>query len=103
MKSGDDMTRRALAEGPATAFPLGTVIRQIVDGLLRGLCRGQFLCSTCLVKVTRDHLDHNYATRDIAQAMEDIFSVPGPFGRAPTTTCAACARRMIPCLGMPAP
>ena len=86
MKSGDAMTRRALAEEPATAFPLGAVIRRIVDGLLRGLCQGQFLCSTCLVKVTRDHLDQDYSTRDIAQAMENIFSVPGPFERAPTTT-----------------
>jgi hypothetical protein len=74
-----------------------------VDGLLRGHCRGKFLCARCLVKLTRDHLDKSYSTREIAQVMDGIFSAPGLIGHVPTSTCAACASETMPCLGVSVP
>jgi len=88
---------------PATTFTLGDFVRRIVDGLLRGHCRGKFLCSRCLVKLAKDHVDKSFSTRDIAQVMEDIFSAPGLIGHMPTSTCAACARTTMPCLGVSIP
>lgn len=82
------------------AFGLEAVVRRIVDGLLRGYCLDKFLCSRCLVKLTTDHLDKSYSTGEIEQAMQDIFTAPGLFGRVPTSTCAACATRTTPCLGV---
>ena len=88
---------------PATTFTLGGAVRRIVDGLLRGHCRGNFLCLRCLVKLTKDHLDQSYTTREITQVIEGIFSAPGLIGHVPTSTCAACARKTMPCLGVPTP
>ena len=38
---------------PAVALSVGDSVRRVVDGLLRGACWGKFLCSRCLVKLTR--------------------------------------------------
>ena len=88
---------------PAVILAVGDFVRRVVDGLLRGDCRGKFLCSRCLVKLTRDHLDKSYTTREIARVMDGIFSAPGRIMQVPTSTCAACARNTMPCLGVPIP
>jgi hypothetical protein len=85
----------------ATIFTVGDFIRRVVDSLLRGDCRGKFLCSRCLVKLTKDHLDRSYTTREVVEVMEEIFMAPGPLTHAPASTCAACARKKVPCLGAP--
>jgi len=78
-------------------------VRRVVDGLLRGDCRGRFVCSGCLVKLTRDHLDKSYATSEIVRMMDDIFNAPSPIAHAPASICALCARTNMPCLGVPLP
>ncbi len=87
----------------APVFTVGDFVRRVVDNLLRGDCRGKFLCSRCLVKLTRDHLDKSYTTREIGQVMIGIFSASGPIMRVLTSTCAVCARKAVPCLGVPSP
>jgi len=84
-----------------TVFTVGDFIRRVVDSLLRGDCRGKFLCSRCLVKLTKDHLDRSYTTREVVEVMEEIFVAPGPLTHAPAFTCAACARKKVACLGAP--
>ncbi|MGH7383696.1 MAG: hypothetical protein ACREKG_00855 [Candidatus Rokuibacteriota bacterium] len=88
---------------PAAFSTVGDLVRRVVDGLLRGDCRGRFLCSGCLVKLTKDHLDKSYTTREIAQVMDDIFRAPGSFLHVPTSVCAACASKPVRCLGVPVP
>lgn len=78
-------------------------VRRVVDGLLRGDCRGRFVCSGCLVKLIRDHLDKSYATSEIGRMMDVIFNAPSPIAHAPASTCALCARTNMPCLGVPLP
>ena len=39
---------------PAEILSVGDFVRRVVDTLLRGECRGRFLCARCLVKPTRD-------------------------------------------------
>jgi ferredoxin len=86
---------------PAAIQSVGEFVRRVVDSLLRGECRGRFLCARCLVKLTRDHLDRSYTTRDVARAMDDVFRAPGRITHALTSTCVACASRTMPCLGVP--
>jgi hypothetical protein len=87
----------------ATIFTVGDFIRRVVDSLLRGDCRGKVLCSRCLVKLTKKgHLDRSYTTREVVEVMEEIFVAPGPLTHDPASTCAACARKRVPCLGAPA-
>ena len=86
-----------------TIYTVGDFVRRVVDSLLRGDCRGKVLCSRCLVKLTRDHLDKSYTTREIMQVMDDIFSAPGPAMQVATSPCAVCARKKIACLGVPVP
>ena len=62
---------------PAAIASVAEFVRRVVDGLLRGECRGRFLCARCLVTLTRDHLDRSYTAREIARAMEDVFRAPG--------------------------
>jgi len=81
-----------------TVFTVGDFIRRVVDSLLRGDCRGKFLCSRCLVKLTKDHLDRSYTTREVVEVMEEIFVAPAPLTHAPASTCASCARKKVPCL-----
>jgi ferredoxin len=88
---------------PAAIFSVGDFVRRVVDSLLRGECRGRFLCARCLVKLTRDHLDRRYPTSDVARAMDDVFRAPGRITRALTSTCVACAGRAVPCLGVATP
>jgi len=68
---------------PSTVYTAGDFIRRVVESLLRGECRGQFLCARCLVKLTKDNLDRSYAKPDVARAMEDIFSNPGALIQGP--------------------
>jgi hypothetical protein len=89
-------------EQQVTIRNMGASVRRVVDGLLRGGGRGKFLCSRCLVTLTKDHLDKRYATREIVLMMEDIFSAPGPILHVPVSTCVACTRENMPCLGVPA-
>ncbi len=49
---------------PSTVYTVGDFIRRVVDSLLHGECRGQFLCARCLVKLTKDNLDRSYAKPD---------------------------------------
>jgi hypothetical protein len=84
---------------PATVYTVGDFIRRVVDSLLHGECRGQFLCARCLVKLSKDNLDRSYAKPDIARVMDDIFATPGPLTLAPASTCALCARKKVSCLG----
>ena len=84
---------------PDTVYTAGDFIRRVVDSLLHGECRGQFLCARCLVKLTKDNLDRSYAKPDIARVMDDIFATPGSLTLAPATTCARCARKKVSCLG----
>jgi hypothetical protein len=85
----------------ATIFTVGDFIRRVVDSLLRGDCRGKFLCARCLVKLTKGHLDRSYTTREVVEVMDEIFSAPGALAHAPASTCAACGRKKVPCLGAP--
>lgn len=80
----------------ATIFTVGDFIRRVVDSLLRGDCRGKFLCARCLVKLTKGHLDRSYTTREVVGVMD--FLAPAPLTHAPASTCAACARKKVPCL-----
>jgi hypothetical protein len=84
---------------PTTVYTVGDFIRRVVDSLLHGECRGQFLCARCLVKLTKDHLDRSYAKPDVARVMDDIFAAPGSLTLAPASTCALCARKKVSCLG----
>ena len=87
----------------ATMSTVEDHVRRVVDSLLRDGCQGRFLCSRCLVKLTRDHLHESYPTRELAQMIADIFGAPGSITRAPTSTCAACSGSTMPCLGVPIP
>lgn len=83
----------------ATIFTVADFVRRVVDSLLRGDCRGKVLCARCLVKLTKAHLDRSYTTREVVEVMEEIFVAPAPLTPAPASTCAACARKKVPCLG----
>jgi hypothetical protein len=87
--------------GQETVYTISDFVRRVVDSLLRGDCRGQFLCSRCLIKLAKDNLDKSYVKADIARVMEDIFNAPGPITHAPASTCALCAKKKTPCLGVP--
>ena len=88
---------------PATILSVGDFVRRVVDSLLRGECRGAFLCARCLVKLTRDHLDRRYTTREVVRAMDDVFRAPGRITHAAVSTCVACASSTRPCLGVTGP
>jgi hypothetical protein len=94
-RDGDSMHQQA------TVYTVSDFVRRVVDSLLRGDCRGQFLCSRCLVKLAKDNLDKSYAKPDVMRVMDDIFNTPGPITHAPRSTCGLCARKKIPCLGVP--
>lgn len=84
-----------------TVYTVSDFVRRVVDSLLRGDCRGQFLCSRCLVKLAKNNLDRSYVKADIARVMDDIFNAPGPITHAPVSTCGLCAKKKTPCLGVP--
>jgi len=87
--------------GQETVYTISDFVRRVVDSLLRGDCRGQFLCSRCLIKLAKDNLDKSYVKAEIARVMDDIFNTPGPITHVPASTCALCARKKTPCLGVP--
>jgi len=87
----------------STVYTAGDFIRRVVDSLLRGECRGQFLCARCLVKLTKDNLDRSYMKPDIARVMDEIFATPGALTLVSSSLCALCARKKVPCLGAAAP
>jgi len=87
----------------ATMATVGDHVRRVVNSLLRDGCQGKFLCSRCLVKLTRDHMHKHYPAREIAQMIDDVFGAPGSITHARMSTCAACAETTIPCLGIPLP
>jgi hypothetical protein len=83
-------------------FAIGDFIRRVVESLLHGGGRGRFLCARCLVKLAKNHLDKSYTTREVAQAMEDVFSAAGPVMHVMASSiCAVCARKGVACLGVP--
>ena len=84
-----------------TVYTVGDFVRRVVESLLRGECRGMFLCARCLVKLTKDHLDRSYEKPTVVRVMDEIFGAPGPIAHAPASTCALCARKKVPCLGLP--
>jgi ferredoxin len=86
----------------ASGYNVDGVVRRVVDGLLRGGCRGKVLCARCLVKLMKDHLDESYTTREIGNVMDHVFEVPGPIMRLSTSPCVVCLRTTMPCLGVPA-
>ncbi len=85
-----------------TIFVVGDFVRRVVDGFLRGTVAARF-CARCLVKLTKDHLDKSYTTREIGRAMDGVFSAPGPIMRLSASPCTVCLRRTMPCLGVPVP
>jgi hypothetical protein len=88
----------------ATVYTVDDFVRRVVDSLLRGgERRGLFLCSRCLVKLTRENLDKSYAKPEIARVMDDIFDAPGSITHEPTCACAGCGRKKVRCLGVPLP
>jgi hypothetical protein len=80
---------------PAAIASVAEFVRRVVDGLLRGECRGRFLCARCLVR--------SYTTREVARAMEDVFRAPGRITHAAVSTCVACASSTRPYLGVTGP
>jgi len=87
--------------GHEPVYTVSDFVRRVVDSLLRGDCRGQFLCARCLVTLAKDHLDKSYVKAEIARVIGDIFNAPGPITHAATATCALCAKKQTPCLGVP--
>src|SRR6266498_645200 len=87
-----------------TIYTVGDFVRRVVGSLLQGSHRGKFLCSPCLIKLTRDHLDKSYSLLEVGWAMDEVFKGPGPITLLPTAGCALCARKkLMPCLGVPLP
>ena len=87
-----------------TIYTVGDFVRRVVGSLLQGGYRGKFLCSPCLIKLTRDHLDKSYSLVEIGWAMDEVFKGPGAITLLPTAVCALCARKKpLPCLGVPLP
>jgi hypothetical protein len=88
----------------ARIYTAGDFIRRVVGGLLEGKYRGKFLCSRCLIALTKDSLDKSYTLADIGLVMSDIFKAPDATTRLATSACALCARRKhMPCLGVSLP
>jgi hypothetical protein len=86
----------------ARIYTEGDFVRRVVGGLLEGKYRGKFLCSRCLITLTKDNLDKSYTLADIGLVMSDVFKAPGAITRLATSACALCARRKhMPCLGVP--
>ena len=94
------MGERAGQKEAAMTGPTEQVVRRIVGRLLRGDYRGQFFCSSCLVKLARESVDTTYPTSKIERAMDTVFQSPGALRSVPTFLCAGC-RKTMPCLGAP--
>jgi hypothetical protein len=87
-----------------TIYTVGDFVARVVDSLLQGAYRGKFLCSPCLIKLTRDHLDKSYSLVQIGWAMDEVFRGPDAITRLPSAVCTLCARKKpVPCLGVSLP
>ena len=87
-----------------TIYTVGDFVRRVVASLLEGGYRGKFLCSPCLIKLTRDHLDKSYLLVEVGWAMNEVFKDPGAITLLPSAVCSLCARKKsVPCLGVPIP
>jgi hypothetical protein len=92
------------APSEETIYTVGDFVRRVVGSLLQGTYRGRFLCSPCLIKLTRGHLDKSYSLVEIGWAMDEVFKRPGALTLLPTAVCALYARKKpMPCLGVPLP
>jgi hypothetical protein len=60
----------------ATIYTVGDFVRRVVGSLLQGGYRGKFLCSPCLIKLTKTNLDKSYSLLKIGSAMADVFKAP---------------------------
>ena len=87
--------------GQPLVYTVGDFVRRVVASLLQREWRGRFLCSRCLVKLTRDNMDRSYSKADIALVMDGIFADPGAITLAPASACAHCTRKKVSCLGVP--
>ena len=92
------MGERAGQKEAAMTSPPEEVVRRIVGRLLRSDYRGQFFCSSCLVKLARESLDTTYPKSEIERAMETVFQSPGSLRSVPKSLCAGCMKTMT-CLG----
>jgi ferredoxin len=82
--------------------PTEELVRRIVGSLLHSDYRGNFFCSTCLVKLAWESLDTIYPKSEIEQTMDTVFQSPGALRFVPAFLCAGC-RKTMPCLGAPSP
>ncbi|PYM41231.1 MAG: hypothetical protein DME16_25260 [Candidatus Rokuibacteriota bacterium] len=86
----------------AIIYTVGDFVRRVVGSLLHGGYRGKFLCSPCLIKLTKANVDKSYSLLEIGSAMADVFKAPGAITCLATSACAVCARKKhVPCLGVP--
>jgi len=82
------------------SYTAGDFIRRVVESLLHGECRGQFLCARCLVKLTKDQPGPELREAGRRRGRwKDIFANPGALILAPASLCALCARKKVTCLG----
>jgi hypothetical protein len=96
------MGERAGQKEAGMTSPTEEVVRRLVGRLLRSDYRGEFFCSSCLVKLARESLDTTYPKSAIERAMDTVFQSPGALRSVPTFLCAGC-RKTMPCLGAPSP
>jgi hypothetical protein len=96
------MGERAGQKEATMTYPTEDRVCRIVGRLLRNDYRGQFFCSSCLVKLARESLDTTYPKSEIERAMDTVFQSPGALRSVPTFLCAGC-RKTMPCLGAPSP
>jgi hypothetical protein len=83
-------------------YPTEELVRRIVGRFLRSDYRGEFFCSSCLVKLARESLNTTYPRSEAERAMDTVFRSPGVLGSVPTFLCAG-RRKTMPCLGAPSP
>ena len=82
-----------------TVYTVDDFVRRVVESLLRAR-RGTFLCSRCLVKLTKENLDNSYARPDIVRVIAGIFDAPGWITHVPASRCAQCEKKKTSCLGV---
>ena len=72
-------------------FPELTVAQAQVQGVTGERVRwgGQIVSTTP---------QNNETCIEVVEVMEEIFVAPAPLTHAPASTCAACARKKVPCL-----
>ena len=73
--------------------PTEEVVRRLVGRLLRSDYRGEFFCSSCLVKLARESLDTTYPKSEIERAMDTVFQSPGALRSVPTSSAPIAGKR----------